>query len=357
MTSGSYSQSCPDTGKLLFLFPEFESQYQSNMNPRLRPDSNFVPFTLPLANHAVVTGIAHIPQRTTPLTPRLCPLVVGIHGGSCTAHHFDIDNEHTASLASLATGIPFVAFNRPWYAGSTKFDLSDEESFFEVSAYWMHHYIFPELWAHFGQPNGYTAMVTSSHSMATPQSIIAAALYASDDAPKYPLAGIILSGTGTRPRLHPELQLPWHGSSTDHIVYSPAVKQMLMLSEAHLKCHVAGIETRLAEQSVPMPRAEVIALRGRWVRHRSNYAAKVRVPVMYAVGEHDWLISGTREAAEEFGALFKSCHFFTGGTVPKAPHALEWSHASNGWYLRCFAWAIEVCSLSAKEKGHPRSLI
>jgi hypothetical protein len=47
--------------------------------------------------------------------------MVGMHGGSCTAHHYDVDSKHTASLASAALGIPFVAFNRLGYKDSATF--------------------------------------------------------------------------------------------------------------------------------------------------------------------------------------------------------------------------------------------
>ena len=69
-----------------------------------------------------------------------------------------------------------------------------------------------------------------------------------------------------------------------------------------------------------------------------------RRPILYALGERDWLWEGTKEAVEEFMAAFPKCPRPDGSLVQDAPHALEWSRMSQGWYARCFGWAMEVCA-------------
>ena len=44
---------------------------------------------------------------------------MGIHGGGYKSAYFDADSKHTASIASQAFGVPFVAIDRPCYGGTT----------------------------------------------------------------------------------------------------------------------------------------------------------------------------------------------------------------------------------------------
>ena len=79
--------------------------------------TNFSPFSLDLNNSGRITSISHIPTSDTFKSPNR-PLLVAIHGGTCTCHNYEIDTEHTASTLSAAMGIPVVAFNRPGYVDS-----------------------------------------------------------------------------------------------------------------------------------------------------------------------------------------------------------------------------------------------
>lgn len=63
---------------------------------------------------------------------------------------------------------------------------------------------------------------------------------------------------------------------------------------------------------------------------------------MYGMGEHDWLWEGSKKYVKEFEEWFPNSPRFDGSTVLGAPHALEWGRISQGWYVRCFGWAIEV---------------
>lgn len=160
--------------------------------------SRFTDFSLILANGATLTGIAHIPPRVD-FRYESRPLLVGIHGGTCTAHHYDISPDYTASASSAATGVPFVAFNRPGYAGSTTLlPFPETTTYCQEDGRWGHEYILPALWKEFGVPNGCTGLVATCHSIAVLGGVVTGALYAKDPTPAYPLAGLILSGFGTR---------------------------------------------------------------------------------------------------------------------------------------------------------------
>ena len=315
-------------------------------------DSKFDPFSITLSNGGTLTGIAHIPPNSA-TTPPFYPLMVGIHGGSCTAHNYDIDSKHTASLASAAFGIPFVAFNRPNYKDSATFlPLQEGTTYLQTEGKWEHELIFPALWEHFGKPNGCTAIVATCHSMAVPGAIIAGALYSQDASPKYPLAGLIFSGYGTRridrtKELTPPPGTPPPGRDFS---YLPEVKQVLMLSDPKLNCYDPEVAKQMSIQDHNMMTAELIDLVALWFTYWKKYADEVKVPILYALGEHDWLWQGTTEHVQDFMRCFPKSERVQGGLVAGGPHALEWWWGSKAWYARCFGWGSEVCTGWALKK-------
>lgn len=169
--------------------------------------SRFNAFSITLSNGATLTGIAYIPTARAE-SKNGAPLLVGIHGASCSAYHFDCSPQHTASRYSELFGVPFVASNRPnflessgWQidrsstgSGKPAWDKEDGLSHFEEEARWLQCYILPCLWNEFGKPNECTSIVTLSHSMSVPITVIAAACYSEqpETERQFPWAGTIL---------------------------------------------------------------------------------------------------------------------------------------------------------------------
>ena len=311
------------------------------------PDSKFTAFTLTLPNGGQLTGIQHLPSAASSAPPPFKPLMVGIHGGACTCHTYDVDARHTASLTSAGLEIPFVAFNRPNYEDTTSFlPLKEGTTYLQEEAKWWHEQILPTLWTEFGKPNHCTGIVTICHSMAVPGMIITAATHAQDPSPKYPLAGIILSGYGTRRHDRMvELAPPGHPPPSGREVdFPPGVMQILMLSDPSLKCYDPAVLKQIPVQIKRMMTDELIDLVALWFTYWRQYSDNVRVPVLYALGEHDWLWEGNDDPVKEFMAAFPKSERVEGGVVLGAPHALEWWWGSQGWYARCFGWGVEVCT-------------
>lgn len=123
--------------------------------------------------------------------------MVGIHGGSCTAHQLRRRLKTHCLSRFRRLGIPFVAFNRPDYKTRLPFCLDRGNDLFTEEGKWEHELIFPALWERFGKPNGCIGIVAIRHSMAVPVAIIAASLYSQDVTPTSPLAGLVFSGYGT----------------------------------------------------------------------------------------------------------------------------------------------------------------
>lgn len=172
---------------------------------RTNIESRFKEFATVLENGATLTGIVHVPTAKAD-SKNGKPLLIGIHGASCSAYHFDYSPNYTASLYSDMCGVPFVAFNRPNYLDSSGWQIDrssavpekpgfikgDGLSHFQEEAKWLECYILPTLWRTFGVPNGCTSIVTLSHSMSVPVTIMAAARY------------------GEQPEI--ERQFPWAGT-------------------------------------------------------------------------------------------------------------------------------------------------
>jgi hypothetical protein len=194
--------------------------------------------------------------------------------------------------------------------------------------------------------------------MAVLSSIVMGGLYARDPSPGYPLAGLIISGSGTRPIFHEQAPFidgaPSIASNIEppaKVYFPPTVKRDLVFGLSQHSCVDPALVPLLEIQSTYMLREELIDLRTRWSGYRASYTKDIDVPVLYALGERDWLFEASKETVAEFAALFPKCPRFDASLVLDAPHALEWSRMGQGWYARCFGFAVEVCASYGVRKG------
>jgi len=243
------------------------------------------PFSLTLPNEATLAGRHNIPSPSTS-SPKHRPLVVGLHGGTYTSEHFDVDAKHTASLTSNALGIPFVAIDRPCYGGTTSFyPIPEGSSFPEEFGTWLHHYILPTLWTEFGEPAGCVCIVLDAHSLGATGAVIAAALHAEDHQRQgagaaYPLGGIIISGFGTQ-LSHPEYD-PSAGVMGPYIDFPVMAKDPMMLPPGTADESVYTHSTRMNQL---MPVEELTSMRQLWLDQgwRARWSEAVKTPVMIGI--------------------------------------------------------------------------
>lgn len=312
-------------------------------------------FKLTLANGAIISGLHNIPPPS-PSSPKYRPLLVGLHGASYSALYFDVDDTRTARLSSDGLGVPFVAINRPCYEDSTPFyPIPDGSSFPEQFGLWLHKFILPALWEEYGLSQGCNSIVLDCHSLGATGAIIAAALHAQDQdrgAGAYPLAGLIVSGFGTQP-VEAEDRLTSDDVAADRtslelIEMPSAAKDAAMFAPGTVDEAVLAQGERLNR---PVPSEEIRSLRKVWLpRWRAEWGRRVRVPVMVAVAERDALWTGTEEHLGDFMGAFSGSERVDGSLVRGAPHCIELSWWSQGWYARCFGFAIE-CAASLGVAG------
>jgi pimeloyl-ACP methyl ester carboxylesterase len=141
-----------------------------------------------------------------------------------------------------------------------------------------------------------------------------------------------LSGYGTQrvdrtKELTPPPGTPPPGRDFDFV---PEVKQALMLSDPKVNCYDPEVAKQMPVQEHTMMTDELIDLNALWFTYWKKYADEVKVPILYALGEHDWLWHGNKEHAQDFLGCFPKSKRVEGGVVAGAPHTLQWWWGSKG---------------------------
>ena len=332
------------------------------------PSSKFEPFSIALSNGPTLTGLFFNPFKTRSPTGSSKPLVVGIHGVTCSAHIFDLTPESSVANLAEALDMPFLAFNRPNYLASSGwlvnrsndklFPPTDGLTYFEEDGHWLHDYIFPALQSHFLAPNNFSSIITLSHSMAVPSTIIAASHYSSSSIPPpYKWAGACLYGYSETPTqivqscqqrsaaLGDSLPIPFNFDPAIHIPpFTPNDRIELMAGPAQV--HSKDIEDALLRQQTPFHLGEIANMMGEWAAQKGRYTAGVKIPVLYALGEYDYIWVGDRPNVDAFCEGFVNAERVEGALIRGAPHAIELAAGGVGdaWMRRVFAWGVEVAA-------------
>ncbi|KAL4948659.1 hypothetical protein BDW69DRAFT_198726 [Aspergillus filifer] len=301
------------------------------------------PFQLNLSNGGVVAGLHSIPPLSEP-SPKYRPLVIALHGGCYDSRYFDALPKYSASLTSAAYGIPFISIDRPSYGRTSSISPVPEGSdFFQETGTWLHRYILPALWSEFGAPNKCTSLVILAHSLGVIGGIIAAALHAQDNNPLYPLAGLITSGMGNSQSASAKsTSLPHIEVDEEHMLFPPELKDAVMFKP---DTTVPEILDACARLNAVSPTAEITRFADLWLPGWKEWAARVSVPVMFALVDGDPFFVADESELEICVEAFRNSARVDGSLVKGAPHCMELSHWSQGWYARCFGFAME-CSAS-----------
>jgi hypothetical protein len=113
------------------------------------------------------------------------------------------------------------------------------------------------------------------------------------------------------------------------------VKQVLILSDAKLNCYDLEVVKQMAVQEHNMMTDKLIDLSALYFTYWTQYVDEVTVPMLCALGEHDWLWHGNKEHAQDFVVHFPNSARIE-GIVASGSHTLEWWRGSRGWFARCF---------------------
>jgi hypothetical protein len=302
------------------------------------------PFRFTLSNNGTVAGVHSIPSSSaSPVDYR--PLIVGLHGGCYDHQYFDATHKFSASLASIAFGVPFVSIDRPSYGGTSSIlPIPKGSDFPQETGLWLHRYILPKLWSEIGLPNQCNCIVLLCHSLGVMGGVVAAALYAQDETPLYPLGGLIASGMGDKQSLFMKSTAPsFITVDADHAMFPLDAKDAIMFKPGTVASEVLEHSERLNAVS-PLPETNQFA--AVWLpTWKERWAVYVSTPVMFSLVEDDPFFVATEKEIETCVRAFKNSVRVDGSLVRGAPHCVELSHWSQGWYARCFGFAME-CSAS-----------
>ena len=329
------------------ILPATVVAFDFDTKSKILPSDSMQPFQYTLPDGATVTGISSIPSPRTGEATRT-PLVVGIHGGGYNSDYFHADSKHTAAIPSQLYGVPFVAFDRPYYAGTRPSQpVPAAADYPKETGTYVHRYILPTLWSEYGA--GCSGIILLCHSLGSQQGIVAAALHTGETDPAYPLLALVASGFGHRSSpIFASLPLMKANHGPDHFLQSTEMKDRSMFRPGTVDAEVLKQSERLNH---PIPVAEANSTRLVWAASwRDEWAARVKVPVMFAWAELDFFFEGTQEHLRECVEAFRSSPRVDGSWVQGAPHCMELSYWSQGWYARCFGFALE-CAAAASVKG------
>ncbi|KAJ5761527.1 hypothetical protein N7533_003566 [Penicillium manginii] len=301
------------------------------------------PFRYTLSDNDTVAGVHSVPLPSTS-TLAYRPLIVGMHGGSYDHQYFDATPQLSASMASAAFGVPFVSIDRPSYGQTSSIlPIPEGTDFFEQTAISLHQKILPELWRKIGSPNHCNCIVLLCHSLGVIPGIITAALHAQDKTPLYPLGGLIASGMGDKQSSSMKGgDPPFIPVDENYVIFPPEVKDKTMFKPATFDPDILGHSERL---NVAFPISEATQFAAAWLPiWKQKWAAHVSAPVMFSLVENDPFFVSTDEEIGTCVKAFKSSVRVDGSLLRGAPHCVELSHWSQGWYARCFGFAMECAA-------------
>ncbi|KAI9929679.1 hypothetical protein MW887_001154 [Aspergillus wentii] len=297
-------------------------------------------FELSLPSGGIVSGRHTLPTLSQDRAHRT-PLIVALHGGSYTSQYFDVNSTLSAGPVSSMTGVPFIAIDRPCYKNtSTVLPLPEGVSFFEAWGRCLHCEILPSLWQRFGVPYNCAAVVLLCHSLGSPGGCVAASLHASENHHTYPLSGIILSGFGSDNafRIRKENQTLCLEDEPKSVSIPLAIKDSTMIPLGTVHPSVYNY-SKLLDHPMPIDECRMATKWFPFWRHQ--WASNIAVPVMIALGERDCVFMPSPDHLRDFAAAFSSSTRVDTSIIPGAPHSLELSFWSRGWYMRCFGFALE----------------
>lgn len=260
------------------------------------------------------------------------PLLVCLHGGGYDSRYFDAPGCSLVRQASAA-GFSIVSLNRPGYP--TDDDSARRQPSFSHAAGIIADAI-TDLWDQLGI--GRPGIVLVGHSIGA-----AVAIHVAAERTSSPLLGLAISGVSNElapvvaeliQQLPADISLPMPSELQRQLFYGPD----WTLST-----------TTLAEVSslvVNTPSADLVELTTRWTDDLPKVAARVEVPVHYALAEFDGLWETSTERVATIARYFSAAPFVEASFWRCVGHNIE-HHRLGAAYNRAVLAFAERCAMEA----------
>lgn len=260
--------------------------------------------------------------------PRPRAVVVALHGGSANARYFDLPDAPDASLLRLgaALGFTVVALDRPGYGASAPHaaDLASPELRVDL-AYAAIDRLLDR------RPRG-AGMFLVAHSLGCELAVRMAAEPRGAD-----LLGLELAGTGIRH--HPVADEIMSGWYADAGGTRPPSGMRRLLWEPHHLYPSGVVGTPVIGSRAPAFESTVVE--GWTTRVLPAQAARIRVPVRYALGDHERVWATDPRARAEMAALFTASPRVVTDEQVAGGHNLSLGHSARAYHLKVLAFAEE----------------
>lgn len=266
------------------------------------------------------------------------PLIAALHGGTYTAHYFDVAGASEGSFLDVATahGYPVVAFDRPGYGGSTPLEP-------DSNTFTRHVELLSGALAQATERLAAGSVFLVGHSIGGMLALMIAA-----DASGLPLIGVSATGMGA--------VIP-SGGAAEALGSLPADATVDLPYEERDKvmfgpAHTYGAEgLRQARNSyAPVPVRELVQAPTWPKEHLPTVAPRVRVPVHNALAEFDALWSSSPENVARFAALFIAAPFVDASVARGTGHCIDHHTLGSALHLRQLAFAEECVHWAAAQQ-------
>ncbi len=266
--------------------------------------------------------------------PRPRAVVLALHGGATTSVYYDGPGHPRMSLlrTGAALGFTVVALDRPGYGASAPFkeELGSAERRVDLAYGALDLLVDPASRG--------AGVFVLAHSSGCELGI----RMAGDERRAGGLLGLELAGTGRH--RHARAMRLWTDRDPGRRV-GPALREILWGPPRLYPDDLVGG----ASIAAPVPPYEGVEA-GPWPERLPEFAARVRVPVHYSLGEHEmWWRSG-REALADIASLFTASPRVAVHEQAEGGHNLSLGHSALAYHLEILSF-VEECVLAGRGRG------
>ena len=264
--------------------------------------------------------------------------VLALHGGATTARYFDHPTDQRLSLlhAGQALGFTVLAIDRPGYGASAGHDAAMASPAQRAELVWA------TVDALVPAAERGAGLFVMAHSLGTELALTMAGGPRGTE-----LLGVEIAGTGRRH--HPDAEAVLGSWSTGPAGTEPprtrGIRDLIWWQPGTYPPDIVGN----AAINARTPRYEGEVARG-WMEHGlPRLASGVRVPVRFALGEHERVWAAGPAALADVAALFTGSPAVTVAEQRGSGHNLSLSRAALAYHLGVLAF-VEECVLERRAR-------